>query len=323
MATLFDEIHNPVFRTMIHLVNRIDEGNQLTRREILSAIRSVPHLQQREVPDIQREEAIVDKVFGFSGEQGKDAPAALCIHGKIPVPVTRPELSWLKTMLLDEEAAFLLSPSLAGKLRKKLEEIPPLYTPEQWKRIRMKGDHFPSIRRFLTTAKEALRRQRKLHYINKAANGKRYEGILSPCRLEYDLYLNQYHLILWHDEQQRAVKLRVAFLESLALTEEPIPEGLPAKLDAFYQSRLRQITLQVLSKGNSIERCFSILSPYDKEGSLNEDGSYQLKVTYCDFDEEELLNKLLSLNETVRILGPENIRQEFARRFRAIWELYK
>ncbi len=323
MASLFDEIHNPVLRALVRLANQVDAGARLTRQDILEEIWNVPHLQQREVPDLQREEAIVDKVFGFAGDKGKDAPATLCATGQIPLPVTWVELAWLKTMLLDEEASFLLPPSLADKLRGALEDIPPLYTPDQWQRVRLKGDHYPEIKEHLAVAREALCRRRKLHYVNRAGNGERYGGVLAPCRLEYDLYLNQYQLVLWHDEQQRAIKLRVAFLESLTMTQEPAPEDLSEKLDAFYQSRTRHLTLQVFSRGNSIERCFSVLSPYDKEGILSEDGSYRLKVAYCDFDEEELLQKLLSLNRSVCILEPQAVRDAFAQRLRAIWELYK
>lgn len=131
MLTLFDETKNPLFRLMCRLVDEVEGGARLTRNEMLRRVRSMPQFRYREAPEIDREREIIDAVFRFSTDG--------LAHNHVDAPIGSllglTELAWLKTMLEDESAAFLLPEELRAKLLERLRGIEPLHRASDWRRF--------------------------------------------------------------------------------------------------------------------------------------------------------------------------------------------
>lgn len=70
-----------------------------------------------------------------------------------------------------------------------------------------------------------LREKHQLAYANRDSRGNLHEGICSPCCLEYDAVANRFYLIIWQEAEARAIKMRVASLESVQCLDAPIPAG--------------------------------------------------------------------------------------------------
>ena len=69
--------------------------------------------------DTSRHEEIIETMFSFS----PSGEAELFLEKPVRLPPTRAELRWLKTMLEDESAAFLVANDLRGKLLLRLAEV--------------------------------------------------------------------------------------------------------------------------------------------------------------------------------------------------------
>ena len=167
-----------------------------------------------------------------------------------------------------------------------------------------------------------LRRQkRQLAYANRDSSGQIYEGICSPCRLEYDAAANCYYLIIWQSDEARAIKMRVARLESVQCLDAPIPAGTEASFQQFLASRRQSVTLRIERQNNAVERSFMMFASYDKEASYDEDtDTYTMQIYYYDFDRREILQQILSLGAAATVLAPADMREAIIERLKAAWQ---
>ena len=70
-----------------------------------------------EASDFEREEEIIDLMFKF---QGPNDYATIPFNEPVPNLITQTELSWLKTVLMDKDTAFLIAENFRTNLLKKL-----------------------------------------------------------------------------------------------------------------------------------------------------------------------------------------------------------
>ena len=145
---------------------------------------------------------------------------------------------------------------------------------------------------------------------NVDAKGVRHESKAAPCRLEYDAEENRCRAIVWLVDEGRAVKMNFSRIEEIRALEEPVPRDVEEKFRAFLAARRRSLTLRLNLKNNAAERAFCLFAPYDKEASFDEEsGVYTLTVFYYDFDEQEMIEQILSLGSAAVVLSPEKMRQ--------------
>lgn len=309
MQSLFDDTKNPVFRLLCQVVGRIQAGAKLTRKEILAEIFSLPEFIYLEAPETEREEKIIDALFKFNLAGFAEIPT-----GKIfSLPISDAELSWLSAVLADEELFFLLPAALREKLSARMKDFPPLYEKNFWRKLRAKpttaaGKIFSER---LAVIVEALRLRKKISCA---------EEILTPCRLEYDLFTDKFFLIVWREQVE---KIPVEALDAPTLLEENIPPDVEECLKKFYAEHVAEVSLEVKNTRNSVERCFALFSSFDKKSCLQDDGSYFLTITYCTLDEEEIFEKVLSLGAAATVLAPKTFRERVIKKFTAIKNLYE
>lgn len=310
MLSLFDATQNPLFRLLCTLVNEVHAGARLSRREIHQRIFALPNFRYNEAPETSREEEIIDAVFQFPPPKHF---AKLHLEQPLPSLISDTELSWLKTMLLDADAAFLLPPELRAKLLQRLAEIPSDLT--AWKKLRFVNPATPPPNQStLALIVAALRTQRKLLLGS---------GTIIPCGLEYDFSTGEFFLITWNENLQAAEKFPVSELDAAHLSDESVPPDLSDRLRIFYRRHTVELSLLIRNRRNAVERSFALFASYDKSSRyLKDDDTYRLTVKYYDFEENELLEKILSLGAAVTVLAPENLRQKIIHRLREIRNLY-
>lgn len=230
------------------------------------------------------------------------------------------ELIWLRAMLKDSGAAFLLPADLREKLLQKLAAIPE-WPRETWQIVQEQGDDRTALQARLATIWQALREKHQLAYANRDSRGKLHEGICSPCRLEYDAVANRFYLIIWQAEEARAIKMRVASLESVQCLDAPIPAGTEEAFQQFLASRRQSAILRIERQNNAVERCFMMFASYDKEASYDEDSdTYTMQLYYYDFDRYEILQQILALGAAATVLAPADMREAIIERLQAAWQ---
>lgn len=312
MQSLFDDTKNPVFRLLCQIVGRIQAGAKLTRKEILAEIFSLPEFIYLEAPETEREEKIIDALFKFNRAGVAEIPPG----GNFALPISDAEFSWLSAVLADEELFFLLPDALRQKLSARLKDFPPLYEKNFRRKLRAKpttaaGKIFSER---LALIVEALRLRKKISCA---------EEILTPCRLEYDLFADKFFLIVWREATRQVEKISVETLSELVLAEENIPPDVEELVKKFYAEHVAEVSLEVKNTRNAVERCFALFSSFDKKSCLQDDGSYFLTITYCTLDEEEIFDKAFSLGAAATVLAPETFRERIIKKFTAIKNLYE
>ena len=312
MTSLFDSTKNPLFRLICALVNEIHAGAKLSRSDILNRILSLPGFHYNEAPETSRENQILDAVFQFPPPEHF---AELLLEEPLPTLITDTELSWLKTMLLDVDAAFLLPPELRTKLLERLNEVPPLYDLNAWKKLRfVNPDRPPLNQQTLSLIVEALRQRRKILHGSSA---------IIPCALEYDFSTGEFFLIVWNENLREAQKSPVEKFTGASLSDESVPPDLNDRLRQFYSQHTAELSLLLRNRRNAVERCFALFGSCDKTSRYQkETDTYFLTVRYYDFEENELLEKILSLGAAVTVTAPQPLRQKIIQRLRDIRSLY-
>ena len=312
MRSLFDDTKNPLFRLMCQIVNEIGNGAHFTRKQIFDRISTLPEFIYLEAPEIDREKEIVDALFKFNDAGFAEIPS----DKKFSLPMSDTELFWLSAILSDEEFFFLLPDELRQKLTARLKDLPPLY--EKNFRQKLRATHKQSSGKIfsekLTVIVNALRQGKKIF-----CDGE----ILTPCRLEYDLFTDKFFLITWLDDEHRAEKIPVETLGAVSLSEEIIPNDCDKLLKKFYQDNVAEVSLKVWNTRNAVERCFALFSSFDKKARLQDDGTYFLTVTYCLLDESEIIEKIFSLGSAVTVIAPQSFRDRIIEKFVAIQNIYK
>jgi len=213
-------------------------------------------------------------------------------------------------MLEDESAAFLVADNLRGKLLSRLAEVR-AYPQEVWRVLRGRGDDVRLVGKPLGEFWRALAGGRMIFCRNVDGRGVCHESKAAPCRLEYDAAENRCRAIVWLVEESRAVKMNFSRIEEVRALEEPVSHDVEEKFRAFLAARRRSFTVRLASKNNAVERAFFLFAPYDKEAVFDEEsGLYTLTVFYYDFDEQEMLEQILSLGSVAVVLTPEAMRQK-------------
>lgn len=301
---LLHELHSILFAALVHIIHAIASGERLTRSDLLARL----PLQDR--AHTEREEALIDTLFHF-GEQGY---AELLVNTTLCLPPTTTERIWLKTMLLDPRAGYLLASDLRVRLLERLDSVAAL--PDNiWERVQNVGDNIAPAT--LRTVWQAVTRGRCLYIESRARTGVSYEQTIVPIRLEYDMAANRYHIIAYLAAEHRAIKISLSRVTTVRLVDEPVPANSAERFAEFIESRRRTATIRILPRYNAPDRALTMLASYDRHGTYDEaTGEYTLTLDYYDFDEPDLIGQIMSLGAAAIVLGSPELREQVIARLR-------
>ena len=318
MAKLFHETQSSLFRTLCRIINQMNAGKQYRCIDILDELHdSLLHDINPSQVNIEEEEKLLDSIFLFDSPD-MNAEAKPFYSASIPAIPSRLELRWLKTMLIDDSADFLLAQPLRRKLLDKLTTVDVLPISKLWEKQQLTGDKPDAepFRTHLRTIWQALKERKKIHYINIDRQNRRHEYTQEPCRLEYSASENRYRVIFWNREETRAICVVVSHLFSVSMTNEPISSDIESLFRSFLDDHREYVTVRLQKKNNAVDRCFSLFSSYDKDAYLEDDGTYVITIYYYSFDKEEICKKILSLGSAITVTAPASLRTEIIERLK-------
>ena len=209
----------------------------------------------------------------------------------MPVRATRAELAFLRALLADEAFAFLLPAALRTKLRAQLGNATDATAPASDRVSATDG-----------TAAAAFFRTNALHLD---------DAKKEPLRTR----LEQLWTALTHQKKiaytYRAADGTVYPQAAAAALREAF-----ARFLAAHATEAR-LTLRDLPQKNALVRFFSRFERYDKTAERQADGTYDVRLTYYDFDEADVLAAILSLGPCLIVQGPDDLRTAVIERLRA------
>ena len=134
---------------------------------------------------------------------------------------------------------------------------------------------------------------------------------------------NKYFLIAWREESRAIEKISVEALDTVELSTEKIAIDTDEGLENFYSANVTAVSLEVQNTRNAVERCFALFSSFDKKARLQDDGTCVLTISYSPPDEDEILEKILSLGSAATVVAPQSLRERVHRKFAEINALYE
>ena len=297
--SLLHDIHADLFLALASLVNDVARGARPTRRELL---RRLPHPDPAQS---QEELALLESLFLFDAE-GRALPF---VRQPVCLTPTRGEQKYLKMMLSDRAAQFLLPEDLRQKLLSRLEDIDIPDIAAHWSLTQDHGDDIAALQPRLALVFAALRDRRMLICHNVDRRGRSHVSRVAPCRLEYDAAQNRCRLVGWLASEQRAIKMNLSRLTDVQMTGEAIPADTEEAFAAFLAARRQVLEFTLTPHYNAVLRCFTLFAPYDKEAAYDEDSDlYMMRVFYYDFDTTEIEQQILSLGSAVTVTAPADLR---------------
>ncbi|MBE6093947.1 MAG: WYL domain-containing protein [Schwartzia succinivorans] len=325
MAALFNNENALLLHILCRVVSEISNGKRLTESDIKKRLSDAFPGEAFFTGETEQE--VIDALFPSRYENVDSDKLKPFYEAPVPSLPSDNERLWLKTMLLDESVAFLLPDELREKLLSRLADTPNFSLAGVWEKRQPKGDNPAEepLRGKLALIWKALREKKKLRYANIDKSGTRHEQIHSPCRLEYDAAINRFFLIVWNEKERRAVKINIQRLEILELAEDPIPPDTEKSFMDFLAKRKGEVVFRLVDKDgtDAFDRCYSLFSAYDKEACAEEENVYTIKVHFQDFDQQEIISRLLFLGSAVTVLEPEDIKDEMIECLKQAWEYYR
>ena len=248
------------------------------------------------------------------------ARITLPLAAPIPLRATRAELAWLKEMVGDDAFSFLLPDALRAKLRNALSDIPdhPSRDIVETNAAHLDDASVPILQDTLRILWTALTTHRKIAYKNCTGRGRIYCGEAIPVRLQYDCALGFYNLILW--TKQRAVKLRVSRLKQVRLKEATFdPSAIQKQFSSFLAGKKEIALLQLHDRDsrNAIIRFAARFEDYDKT-IIESEGIFEIKLSYHAFDQQDVLQGILSLGPCLVVKSPESLRADVIRHWKRL-----
>lgn len=310
---LFNEVKNSSITKIITAFNNSIRTNSPVNRTKLE--KEMQSIYEKIVSDIESD--VIDRLFiPTSGNKNELLPR---ISTPIPILPTTVETEWLTEMLNDPRINGMLSVELKSKLT---AAIPHDNSTVFWKQMNWNNHEIPSHSYYMEDeyikifrcCYDALLQQKLVYYESFDEYGRKYKGTAAPYKLEYSITSNSFNFIMWNEEKKWTFKSNIATITRLDILDEPIPNEVFSKAEAYVEDMRKDdnaIILSLTDKNNALSRCFQLFTSYDKQISTEDNGTFLITIYHrSHFDEEEILQSILSLGSSVTVISPAYFREK-------------
>lgn len=243
--------------------------------------------------------------------------------------LTNLEVRWMKSLLYDKRIALFFDEKELTMLREQLSYVNKLYNDESFQIIGQDndGDPYEDIDYIINfkTVLNGVNNRKCLYITYLTSEGNKRQAVYAPYRLEYSAKDDKFRLNAVQVSRGKLrfySKINIARIIHVEIIEEAI---YPDNLSEFiYSHKIKEpIEIIVNNYRNGFERCFIHLSNYERKAEYNEEtNTCRIKIYYYDFDEAELVIKLLSYGPIVRVVGPESFKNKIVERINKQKQLF-
>jgi len=231
---------------------------------------------------------------------------------KLPhMPMTFLQKRWLKTLISDPRLA-LFAPDLSG-----LDSVEPLFSIDSFTYFDQYTDGDPftdaSYIVIFRTILDAIKSHHKLKITLTNFRGREVSGIYIPHRLEYSQKDDKFRLISTMGSKHSIVNLaRITSCEFLDARKEKSAYVYKEKSAYVYkeasevEAKEACITFELTDHRNALERVMLHFSDCRKETRRLDDNLYRVSLWYDPQDETEILIRILSFGQMIKVLEPDS-----------------
>ncbi len=250
-----------------------------------------------------------------------------------PKIITELQKRWLKAKLSDPRFALFFGDDTLERLKKRLENVKPLYDPNCFRcfDVYADGDDYSdsNYRKHFRTVLVAVKKREilKIDFVS-GKNGAMF-GQYLPIKIEYSRKNDKFRLFCYRMQcghMSGMSVLNIGRMTSVRATGIcfPVPHADDKETDRLFKERRcrEPVQVEVSSERNGIERFMMEFASFEKRTELDMNaGKCMVWLWYDSQDETELLIRLLAFGPVLRIIGPENFRKQAAERVERQFQL--
>lgn len=208
------------------------------------------------------------------------------------VIISDAERMFLKDLISDTRANWLLSPELCQILSTELETVDTTFPKGSWTRVPTMTDDTPLTMQVITQCLQAIQNNERIIIQDKE---------LSPCRIEYSVGSNGYTLIAYDHATGTFLDYPLRDESNIIKTAAPRLEDIETIYANYRDESKRTVTFTLHDANNAVDRCFNYFSNYTIQAKDINDEEFTIEVSYLPFQEIDILRHLLKLGCAVRI----------------------
>ena len=300
---IFNEIYSVYYAAAAKLINAAIDGRLNT--ESMNSIIGETAFAESGIyisGAIRNEEwKLIDKSFNTP------------IRNHAELPLTDLQLRFLKAISLDPRFRLFYDDLPSG-----LEDIEPLYSAEDFRCFDTFADGDPyTDEKYKANFKMllyALKNKRRVIITCKGSNSSARRSCASPLSLEYSEKDDKFRLHCLCGRKLRTIN--VARILDCVLTSEK------AEVENNHERKKASVTLEIVNERNVPERCMLGFSNYRRRTRRINDNLYEMRLDYYTDDETELLIRILSFGQFVRVTEPEAFVEKLRERLKKSRELF-
>ncbi len=220
------------------------------------------------------------------------------------MPLTTLQKRWLKAVLQDPRVQ-LFDVHVEG-----LDDVEPLFTQEDFRVYDRyeDGDNFadPKYRKIFRTLLDAIHEERgvAIQATNRYGDLKRYS--FYPICLEYSSKDDKFRVL----SDGRKGEFNLGRITSCRITDQRRAGY------AHVTHKKDHVTLEIQDERSTLERVMNHFAHFEKHAEDLGGGKYRLEIEYVAADETEMVINILSFGQYVKVLEPEDFREQIIRRLK-------
>ncbi len=324
--SLFNELHSKYYTLVNHILSSIsEEGADIsTLRKIITTEGFL------ETPTVLLPLLTSQTDEGYHLLHKENTTYYSVLQNPPITFLTQTQKSWLKTLTLDPKIHLFLDEDELYQLKKVLRNVEPLFLPETIHPIHQASldtdftnqDYihlFRSISNYLHHHEYM-----KISYTNEESEC--ITTTVAGYKLEYRMTQDSFHLIgVSENPILSHTVIRINLRTITAIT--PMNNYFdPTQIEGIVKAYKckEPIFFELSNERKGFDRAFMHLSNYERITEFNEETHTCLvQLFYYPFDEEELINILISFGPIIKILGPTHIKNQFKERIKKQFLLFK
>ena len=234
---------------------------------------------------------------------------------KPTMPLTRIQKRWLRSIMEDPRIHLFLDDSYFRKLQSQLEDVQPLFVADSFCYYDRFSDGDPYtdeqyIRNF-KTVRQAISCHQQLTIVYQNRFGVTREMAVLPTEIEYSVREDKFRFYAGHPETsewKEPLRLNMNRLISCTLLSDRSDGDLVQEIEQD------SAVIELYDVENALERAMFQFSFLEKQTERVDDKTYRMTLYYPKADQTEVLIRILSFGDQMKVITEGYLREEIQKR---------
>lgn len=301
VSSVLNDINAITFTTQYQLQLDLINGLNYTRQDIEELINQrrllTPSVYKKALRNDDYEHLLADALV-----EATDTNDPESILPDLPLVIlSDAERMFLKDLISDSRANWLLSPELCQILTAELGSVTNTFPPGTWTPTPTMTDDTPISMEIIIQCLQAIQSNKRIRI---------QDVVVSPCRIEYSVGSNGYTLIAYNHTMDTFLDYPLRNVSNIIPIDIPRLADIETVYANFRDEAKRTVTFTLHDANNAVDRCFNYFSNYTIHAKDITDEEFTISVSYLPFQEVDILRHLLKLGFAVRITDDSPLKNQ-------------